>query len=60
MRWPWTQHASDQRGSDEAHAALEHAISQWPEVHATSRHIRRLRAENHFAEKIHRALEGRA
>jgi hypothetical protein len=59
MKWLWTRHHRDDRGADDAHEALEYALDQWPAVRETSDHIRRLRAKNHFAENIYRALEGR-
>ena len=59
MRWPWKHEAPDPSNTDDAYRALERAMNQWPVVHETTDHIRRLRAENHFAEKIRTALEGR-
>ena len=47
-----------ERGSDDAHAALEHALSQWPDVHETTEDLRKLRRHNHFADTMGDALKG--
>lgn len=50
--------ATDTQGSDAAHAALDDALSMWPEVHATTDDLRRLRQRNHFADTMNDALKG--
>ena len=71
MRWPWTRatepeptaHAmtrpdEDERGLDEAHAALDAALSHWPEVTAVADQIRGIRRRNHLADKAYDAMGG--
>lgn len=45
-------------GIEEAQQALEHALSRWPEVNATTELIRGIRRRNHLAEITERALRG--
>jgi len=49
---------TDERGLDEAHAALDAALSQWPEVTAIADEIRGIRRRNHLAEKAYDAMGG--
>ena len=71
MRWPWTKqpatecgeppqprHDDDERGLNEAHAALDRALSQWPEVTEVASAIRGIRRRNHLADKINDAWGG--
>ena len=58
MRWPWRRHAPDPCTSDEAHEALQAALDHWPAVQHTVGEMKRLRRENHFADKMKHALEG--
>ena len=51
-RHPAPEPPHDDHGLDEAQAALEEAMARWPEVKETREHMRRLRQENHFAEKV--------
>lgn len=50
--------AHDPQADAAAHAALDAALSQWPEVRATTSDLRRLRQRNHFAETMNDALKG--
>jgi len=45
-------------GIDEAHEALEAAMSRWPEVNEVTEQIRGIRRRNHLAEITERALRG--
>lgn len=61
MRWPWQRKPDpphDEQGFDEAHAALEDAMSAWPEVREVAQQIRDIRRRNHLAEITERALRG--
>lgn len=44
--------AGHDNGLDEAHAALDAAMSRWPEVIETRENMKRIRQENHLAEKV--------
>lgn len=46
-------------GVDEAAAALDAALSQWPDVRKTSEQLRTIRRENHLAEKAYEAMRER-
>jgi hypothetical protein len=50
----------DSQGIDDAHQALDDALNQWPAIRDTVNEMRRIRRENHLAEKVHRALGGNA
>jgi len=68
MRWhrnrpipppePVERDEADEKGLDEAHEALEHALSQWPEVTQIAEDIRGIRRRNHLADKVEDALGG--
>lgn len=48
----------ESQGVDDAHRALEDALNQWPAIRETVTDMRRIRRENHLADKVHRALGG--
>lgn len=43
-------------GIDEAAAALEAALAQWPDVRETSERLRTIRRENHLAESAYQVM----
>lgn len=47
---------ADEQGINEAHAALEQALSQWPDVTSVANEIRGVRLRNHLADKMQDAL----
>jgi hypothetical protein len=49
---------ADEQGLNEAHAALDEALSQWPEVSQIAEQIRGIRRRNHLAEKALDAMGG--
>lgn len=49
---------ADKQGLDEAHEALDRALSHWPEVQAVAEQIRGIRRRNHLAEKAYDAMGG--
>ena len=51
---------ADEQGLNEAHEALDRALSQWPEVQAVAEQIRGIRRRNHLAEKAYDAMGGHA
>jgi hypothetical protein len=40
----------DDTGLDEAHKALDEALSMWPDVREVTEHMRGIRRRNHLAE----------
>ena len=63
MKWrrrpePDPQMQPHDPGIDEAHEALEAAMSRWPEVNEVTEQIRGIRRRNHLAEITERALRG--
>ena len=48
----------DEQGLNEAHAALEDALSYWPEVTRIANDIRGIRRRNHLADKVRDAMGG--
>jgi len=55
---PARRDEADERGLDEAHAALEQALSHWPEVTRIAEDIRGIRRRNHLADKVRDAMGG--
>jgi len=49
---------SDEKGLDEARAALDYAMSMWPDVHEVAAEIRGIRRRNQLADKVMDALGG--
>ena len=70
MRWPWSKDGGDpdvtepcrndddEKGLAEAHAALDSALSIWPEVTLMTNTMRGIRQRNHLAEKVRDAMGG--
>lgn len=50
--------AADEQGLNEAHEALDRALSQWPEVKRIADDIRGIRQRNHLADKVRDAMGG--
>jgi len=70
MRWPWSKdggdpeviapcrNEADEKGLNEAHEALDQALSIWPEVTLMTTAMRGIRQRNHLAEKVRDAMGG--
>lgn len=70
MRWPWSKcnpqeeppvqprFEADEQGLNEAHEALDVALSRWPEVTLMTTAMRGIRQRNHLAEKAYEAMRG--
>ena len=48
----------DEQGLNEAHEALDRALSQWPEVTRIAAEMRGIRQRNHLADKVRDAMGG--
>lgn len=53
---PTGRDEADQQGLNEAHEALDRALSQWPEVNRVTEDMRGIRQRNHLAELADRAM----
>jgi hypothetical protein len=53
-----TRCEDDEKGIAEAHAALDQALSVWPEVTLMTTAMRGIRQRNHLAEKVRDAMGG--
>jgi len=70
VRWPWStcddtpqvaepaRSEDDEKGLNEAHEALDNALSIWPEVNLMTTAMRGIRQRNHLAEKVRDAMGG--
>lgn len=57
---PVPRDKADEQGLNEAHEALEQALSKWPEVARITEDMRGIRKRNHFADTFDDALGGHA